>query len=188
MALKFRLITICLMAIPGMASAIDVSKQGNSTMDGTYFASPYSSKGSANPYTDESGYVNPYRSYPGPAYSSPSWPQSGSQASGKSHKLQPDLGTTQSKSQAGAGTTQSKSQAGTGTSQSKAQAAAGTSQSSAAASAALRQAASTSSSQTRAASSTAGQGSNRPALDANGLSRPSVLKESDKIGTTKVQP
>ena len=177
MGLKFRLITICLMAISGTVSAIDVSKPGSSTLDGTYFASPYSSKGSANPYTDDSGYVNPYRSNPGSAYTSSPWPESRSQVSGKSHKLQPDLGTTQSKSQAG-----------TGTSQSKAQAGAGTSQNSAAASAALRQAASTSSSQTRAASSTAGQGSNRPALDANGLSRPSVLKESDKIGTTKVQP
>lgn len=166
MALKFRLITICLMAIAGAASAIDVSKQGNSAMEGTYFASPYQSKGSVNPYTDDSGYVNPYRSYPGPAYNSPSWPRSDFQPSGKRQKQQTAAGTNQSKTQAGAGTSQSKT----------------------AASVAGNQAASTALSQTRAVGGTVGQGSNRPALDANGLSRPSVLKQSDKIGTTKVQP
>lgn len=166
MALKFRPITICLLAIPGAATAIDVSKQGNSALDGTYFASPYQSKGSANPYTDESGYVSPYRSYPGPAYKSPSWPQSQSPAVGKDHKQQSTGGTSQNKAQAGTGTSQTTT----------------------AASVAGRQPAGTPSSQTKFGSSSTSPSADRPQLDANGLSRPAVLKQSDKIGTTKLQP
>ena len=165
MARKFRPITICLLAISGTATAIDVSKQGSSTQEGTYFASPYRSQGSANPYTDESGYVSPYRSYPGSS-SSPSWPQSESQPPSKPHKQQPAAGTSQTRSQAGAGTSQTKT----------------------AASASGRPPASAGSGQTRVGSSSTSHSANRSTLDANGLSRPSVLKQSDKIGSTKLQP